>query len=178
MGSTWADYKSLTYTVMIEDQASFDQTAVRMYVAGSYSASDFVGGIHTSSSWGGERLITITDNSTLAEQLGVDGPNKWATLSNEISAMAAGYHLPEAAETGPFYLAFGPTLNPNSNRAGSITFYIKDIALVKTDGTTKLYADALDTPVGSVTVGELWCKFDVNDGTVIRTVVPEPTPAP
>jgi len=45
-----------------------------------------------------------------------------------------GYIIPASEDPGPFYFAFGPTLNANSNGTGRVRYYIKDIYLVKPNG--------------------------------------------
>jgi hypothetical protein len=184
-GKTWAEYTKLTYTVMVADQASWDWTSIRMYVAGSYAATDFGNdGAHSSSDWGSERLITVADNSTFATLLaattgdtsslativteGAAGPKDWATIEHPASKFAGGFKLPEATDTGPFIFAFGPTVNPNNHSAQAdkekfINYYIKDVALVQADGT----ALAADTGVN------FWTKFNTEFGEANTVMAPE-----
>ena len=180
-GKSWADYTKLTYTVMVADQASWDWTSIRMYVAGNYAASDFgADGAHTSGDWGGERMITIADNSTFAELLaagnaignhttvtdGATGPKDWATIEHPTSVMTGGKGTPSG--NGPFIFAFGPTVNPNNHSEQAaketlINYYIKDVALVDSTGA-KLTAD---------TGVNYWTKFNVDFGAANTIMVPE-----
>jgi hypothetical protein len=85
-------------------------------------------------------------------------------------------NYPDASATGPFYLAFGFTVNPNAAPAGTrITYYIKDVALIKEDGT-KLPNDDLRTADRNTTLGKFRVLFHGSEAEVTRTLEPEPEP--
>jgi hypothetical protein len=145
-GETWGDYKKLTYKVMIADQTSWDQPNTRAYVSGTYGSSNFQNGKYTQGNWGSHRLVIMelsplskllssTDNPAVTA--GATGPMKWATFEHDITdstTWKGGFHNPVATHPGPFYFAFGPTINQNNKRDGRIKYYIKDIYLVKENG--------------------------------------------
>jgi hypothetical protein len=182
-GSQWGDYKAMTFTVMVADEESYTHPAGRAHIVGNYPASNFTaGGIWTSSDWGSERLVNISGgaaNDTLKSILDDPGLYVWKRLEYPIDdpPSGSGYnaedYYPAEDAPGPFYFGLGLTLNPN-NTTGTVTYYIKDVALVTENGET-LSADALDTVFeGEITLGQLWCKFNVDTGTVVRTLEQEP----
>jgi hypothetical protein len=180
-GSTWSDYKKMTFTIMVTDEASYNQVSARAHIVGNYSASNFgTSGIYSNGNWGGERILNIeggTGTSTIKTILGDPGLNVWKVLEYDTSTFS-GSTVPAANATGPFYFGLGLTLNPNNldadNKGDTVAYYIKDIALVK-ENNDKLYADDLFVSFGSTSLGQIWCKFDVNNGLVVRTLEPEPS---
>jgi hypothetical protein len=148
-GEKWSDYQTLTYKVMIADQASWNQTSTRAYVTGNYGDSNFQNGKYTQGSWGGHRLV-IMENTTMSSLLSAGNsqisvpatkPMKWATFAHDVTTWTTGFSVPPANHPGPFYFAFGPTINQNNNASGRVTYYIKDIYLVKKEGGGRTQAD-------------------------------------
>jgi hypothetical protein len=188
-GSTWSDYKTITFTVMVADQTSYDESATRAYIGGSYQASTFgpSGTFTKLSGWNDARLVKITDGAVLKTLIDDPGLNIWKTVSYPIvmddipagqkdASYATATYYPAAAATGPFYFALGFSVNPNNGSGRTVTYYIKDVALVKADGTTKLLADSLmGTTSAGASVGQLKCIFSNDSGAkVIRTLEAEP----
>lgn len=184
-GGKWSDYATLTFTVMVTDQASYDETAARAHIMGNYPASSFgtTGVNSVMSNWNVARLVTISGGGTLSAILGNPGLYTWKTLSYPIAVdnslvdntYASATYYPAADAAGPFYFGLGLTVNPNSAADRTVTYYIKDVALVKADGTTKLPADDLGAAFGSTTVGQLKCIFSNAAGAVVnRTLETEP----
>jgi hypothetical protein len=190
-GSTWGDYKTLAFTVMVADQTSYSESAARAHIVGNYPASNFIettGAFSKLSSWNDARLVNISNGGTLSAIIGDPGLYAWKELSSPIvlediaadgksdSSYTTDSYYPAADAAGPFYFGLGLTVNPNSAADRTVTYYIKDVALVKADGT-KLLADDLATEFGSVTLGNLKCIFSNAAGAVVnRTLEAEPLP--
>jgi hypothetical protein len=188
-GTTWSDYKTITYTVMVTDQAVYDGTGARAFIGGSYTATALgaTGAFEKFQNWDDSRLVNITDNSTVSDLLESPGLNTWKTLSYPVviadipngqqsSGYLPGTYYPADTAAGPFYFALGLTTNPNQTpNPTSLTYYIKDVALVKADGTTKLPADDLGgTTSAGASVGSLKVIFNNNTGAVTRTLESPP----
>jgi hypothetical protein len=170
---------------MVADQASYDETAARAHIMGNYQASNFGanGAYSVLSNWNYARLVTISNGGTLSAIISAPGLYTWKELTYPIAvdnslvdgSYNAGTYYPAATATGSFYFGIGLTVNPNSAADRTVTYYIKDVALVKADGTTKLPADPLSTSFGSTTLGQLRCIFSNAAGAVVtRTLEPEP----
>jgi hypothetical protein len=177
----WSDYKKITFTILVADEGSYNHLSARAHIAGNYAADAFdAAGVHSAGDWGSERILNIANGNadqTINNILEDPGLNKWIVLEYETSTFS-GSTAPVATTTGPFYFGLGFTLNPNNlgddNKGDAVEYYIKDVALVKEDGT-KLLADDLATTFGSTTLGQLWCKFNVDFGAVTRSMEPAPT---
>ena len=186
-GSTWSDYKKLTFTVLVAEQGSYDNTGCRAYIVGNYQASDFgsTGRWNKQSGWNDARLVNINNGAVVSAILGSPGLNVWKTMESPIviadipsaqkdSAYAEATYYPAAGATGPFYFGLGLTVNPNGNPTQpTITYYIKDVALEKENGD-KLFADDLmgSTSAGA-SVGQLHCNFSTS-GVTQRVLEAEP----
>ncbi|MDR2069989.1 MAG: hypothetical protein LBP81_01025, partial [Treponema sp.] len=184
-GKTWSDYKEITFTVMVTDEDTYGKSA-RAYVAGNYAASVFgtTGENGVYSNWNAARLVKITDGTAVSTLLGDCGLSTWKTLAYPVvledlnndqkdSAYVPDTYYPGSEDTGPFYFGLGLTLNQN-NVSGTISYYIKDVALVESGGD-KLYADNINTAFDSTTLGQLKCIFHNTSGVVIRTQEPDPS---
>jgi hypothetical protein len=187
-GSTWSDYKTITFTVMVADQTSYDEAATRAYIGGSYQSSTFSAGVFSKlSNWNDSRLVKISDGATLSSLLGSPGLYTWKDLSYPVveadvpadqkdTSYAKDTYYPADNAAGPFFFALGFTVNPNSGSGRTVTYYIKDVALVKADGTTKLPADDLATTDGGASLGQFRVIFSNDAGAkVIRTLEAEPS---
>jgi hypothetical protein len=185
-GKTWSDYKKMTFTVLVADDASYNHVSARAHIVGNYPESNFTsGGVYTSGDWGSQRLVIIEagdGDATIKGVLENPGLNTWKKLEYPIdtppeSGYTTATYYPAAAAAGPFYFGLGFTLNPNNlandAKGDLLEYYIKDVALVEANGTT-LSADDLFDAVGNTTLGQLWCKFNVDHGNVIRTMEPDP----
>jgi hypothetical protein len=188
-GETWSEYATITYTVKVADSATWTQGACRAYIGGSYAESNFDnnGTFQKLSSWNDSRLVKITDGATPDAILGAGSAlYTWTTLSYPIvkADIAAGdldgsysdaTYYPAATATGPFYFSLGLSVNPNNAASATVIYYVKDVALVKADGVTRLPADDLDTAFKGTTLGQLHTIFsNAAGGKVIRTLEPEP----
>jgi uncharacterized repeat protein (TIGR02543 family) len=161
---TWADIKSITFKVLV---TSIPSANARAHIIGNYKRADLNanGVFNTASSWGSERMVNINNGANLSNILntanGTSGENlvgKWVTFTINIAdsdippapdpvpnnEYNRPVRYPAATDTGPFYLGAGIT----SSSAEGFTFYMKDVALVKTDGTTKIPNDDLETEDG------------------------------
>jgi hypothetical protein len=151
---------------------------------GNYAASVFgtTGRLNKQSGWNDARLVTIIGEGAMTAVVGTDYTlYGWKTLSYPVvladrtdaqkdATYAEATYYPAATATGPFYFGLGLT---GRNAQNPLTYYIKDVALVKADGTTKLLADDLDLPFGNTNLGQLNCQF--SGVTITRTMEPEPT---
>ncbi|MDR0645392.1 MAG: hypothetical protein LBG05_10915, partial [Treponema sp.] len=187
-GSTWSDYETITFTVMVTDQDSYDETAARAHIMGNYPSSSFgtTGTFSKLSNWNDARLVNISNGGTLSTIIDSPGLYTWKELSYPIvtenipdGQKDGGYvtetYYPTTDAVGPFYFGIGLTVNPNSAADRTVTYYIKDVALVKAD-ETKLPADDLATTFGGTTLGQLKCIFSTAAGAVVtRTLEPEPS---
>ena len=184
-GSTWADYKTITFTVMVADETSYEESATRAYIGGSYTAANFgsTGAFTKMSSWNDSRLVKISDGASLKSLIEEPGLNVWKTVSYPVvtaditeaqkdTSYASATYYPAGTATGPFYFALGFTVNPNNGSGRTVTYYIKDVALVKADGTTKLVADDLmgATSAGA-SVGQLKTIFSNDSGARVDRVL-------
>jgi hypothetical protein len=198
-GTTWSDYKTITYTIMVADQQSYNLDTGRGYVLGHIPENQFSNNANTpggfsyrgpgaygNTNWGNLRLMNFGDAKRIAELIGEPGLYEWGVLSYPIvradipdSIKVSGYPASPAVypadnATGPFYFSLGLTVNPNSAPAGTrVTYYIKDIALVKEDGT-KLYADDLRISARNTTLGQFRFLGNQSEGQVIRSLEPVP----
>ena len=177
-GAQWSDYTKLTFSVMIADQEVLDMSSnVRAHIVGNVPAADIGNnGIwNKQSGWGDARLVTISNSGSTKSIVGEDYElYTWKVLENSITNTGnSGYvpatYYPAADATGPFFFGLGIT---GQNNTTFVTYYIKDVALVKSDGT-KLPADDIGAPFGSTTLGQLKCQFT----SVVpeRTLEPEPS---
>lgn len=178
-GSTWADYKKLTFSVMVAEQGSYDNTGCRAYIVGNYQASNFgsTGIWNKQSSWNDARLVNINNGATVKAILGEPGLNVWKAIESPIvmadipegqkdSTYIQATYYPADTATGPFYFGLGLTVNPNGNPTQpTITYYIKDIALVKADGTKLPADDLMGTTSAGASVGRLYCNFSTSGVT-------------
>ncbi|MDR1127487.1 MAG: hypothetical protein LBL06_05100 [Treponema sp.] len=151
-GATWSDYKKMTFTVMVADETSYNHLSARAHIAGNYSASQFTNGIHTAGDWGSERILNIANGNAddiIKGILGDPGLNVWKVLEYDTSSFS-GTGVPASDAAGPFLFGLGLTLNPNNLADGSkgeaVTYYIKDVALVKDNGD-KLSPTTLVSPL-------------------------------
>jgi hypothetical protein len=188
VGSTWSDYKKLTFTVLVADQGSYDNTACRAYIVGNYQASNFgsTGVWSKTSSWNDARLVNINNGATVKAILGEPGLNVWKTIESPIvladipdgqkdSSYLQATYYPADTATGPFYFGLGLTVNPNGGPTQpTITYYIKDIALVKEDGTKLPADDLMGTTSAGASVGQLYCNFSTS-GVTERVLEAAPT---
>jgi hypothetical protein len=153
----------MTFTVMVADEASYTHAHTRAHIVGNYPAVNFQNnGIYTNTSWGNERILTIENGSgttTIKTIIGDPGLNVWKVLEYNISGFSNISLSPNGGDTGPFYFGLGFTLNPNnlgSNQKGdTVEYYIKDVALVKTDGTKLPADDPAAILSGSITLGQM-----------------------
>jgi hypothetical protein len=188
-GSVWGDYKTITFTVMLADEASNTESAVRAHIMGNYPASNFgdSGTFSKLSSWNDARLVNISNGGAMSTIIGTDYTLfTWKELSYPIvlddipsgqkdNSYARETYYPASDAADPFYFGLGLSINPNSAADRTVTYYIKDVALVKADGT-KLPADDLATVFGNTTLGQLKCIFSNAAGAkVIRTLEAEPS---
>jgi hypothetical protein len=185
-GSTWSDYTSITFSVMVTEEDTYAKST-RAYIVGNYPATAFnttTGANSVYSNWNAARLVKITDGTVTSTLLENCGLYTWKTLTYSVvldsipgdqkdgSYNQATYY-PGAAAAGPFYFGLGLTVNP-SNASGTVAYYIRDVALVKAGGE-KLPADDLATAFGSTTLGQLKCIFNNTEGAVTRTMEAEPS---
>jgi hypothetical protein len=165
-GDHWSDYTKWTFSVLVADQATLDHTAARGTIAGNYTTSVFgATGVYTLTDWGSQRIVDILAGQAapaLKTYLGDPALLAWTT--KEIDIPATGGLVPAANATGPFYFGLGFTVNQNSG-SGSVSYYIKDVALSNADGSKLVPADDLV---------QFWCQFSTS-GTVTRTLEVEPT---
>jgi hypothetical protein len=171
-GSTWGDYKTLTFTVAV-GKANYELPYTRGFVVGNYAVGRFyTEGRVWNGDWGGDRFLKLPgdinateanasghwggdggDVNTFKTMLGNPGIKTWKVLSYPIvrSEFEASKYknpgylgggndqatYPNDTDAGPFYLGLGFCLNANNIADGeTITYYLKDVALVKEDGTT------------------------------------------
>jgi hypothetical protein len=177
-GKTWSDYKNFTFTVMVADQTSYDESVTRAHIVGNFSATNFNanGQYSKMSDWGSDRFVIISNGAAFNSLLGGAALYEWKVLSYPIT-LDGGHSTaltPADESAGPFIFGLGFTVNPNTAAERTVTYYIKDVALVEGDGT-KLFADALATPFNSTTLGQLKCVYSNAVGAVVnRTLEPEP----
>ncbi|GHV89245.1 hypothetical protein AGMMS50267_16050 [Spirochaetia bacterium] len=219
-GSTWGDYKTITFTVAVGTQANYELPKTRGFVVGNYTPARFyTEGRVWNGDWGGDRFLKFpgdpsaadgfggdgVDTTTFKTMLGNPGLKRWKVLSYPIvrsdidgtvykndgylggNTQAA---YPAGTDAGPFYLGLGFCLNANTIADGdTITYYLKDVALVKADGT-KLPPDdfgtifairgpnTMDPDTGSFTIpgdettttlGNLWVKGHESRGSLVRS---------
>jgi hypothetical protein len=187
-GTTWSDYTSISFQVMVADNASYTETAARAHIMGNYQASNFsaTGANSVMQDWNIARLVTISNGGTLSNIIGNPGLYTWKELSYSIAvnnpqvdgAYAGDTYYPAAEATGPFYFGIGFTVNPNSAAERTVTYYIKNVALVNTEGI-KLPADDFSITFNNTTLGQLRCMFSNVAGAVVnRTMEPEPVAPP
>ena len=187
-GSTWSDYKKLTFTVLVADQGSYDNTACRAYIVGSYQASNFgsTGVWSKNNGWNDARLVNINNGAVLSAILGSPGLNVWKTMESTIiiedipteqkdNQYAPDTYYPAAGATGPFYFGLGLTVNPNGGPTQpTITYYIKDVALVKENGDELPADDLMGSTSAGASVGQLYCSFSTS-GVTQRVLEAEPS---
>jgi hypothetical protein len=138
-------------------------------------------------------MVNINNGANLSNILntanGTSGENlvgKWVTFTVNIAGSdipvnpnpgANDYNrtglYPAATDTGHFYLGAGIT----SSSAEGFTFYMKDVALVKTDGTTKIPNDDLETedPTGGAKLRSFFFS-GTGAGTCVRGEGYDPNP--
>jgi hypothetical protein len=183
----WSDIKSITFKVRVDETTSYNNTGGRAYVLGNYARSVFnnAGAYVTSNNWNAYRLYNFANSANVGTGiLGGTSTNsrqgKWVTFTWDIGptqadvpstyrdgAYTATYY-PAATATGPFYFGVGITTNSNT-----ITYYIKDVALVKSNGNT-IANDDLDTVdgTGSPKLGSFY--FAANN-SITRAMVAAPS---
>jgi hypothetical protein len=193
---TWADIKTITFKIRVDDANSYANTGGRMHVMGNYNEAAFsASGAYTvSSNWNYLRLVYYANNVSVAAILnqtpgdpknnnaGLNNPStsllgQWIEYEMDVSedstvrdaayqsTAAGGY--PAATASGPFY--FGAGL---SSSGSAVTYYIKDVALVKENGA-KIANDPLTETVSGTPLGSFYFSSSAN--TVTRAVVYEPT---
>lgn len=195
-GAKWSDYAKITFKVLVDDMPTINMAYTRAHIVGNYPAGNFNSGtgIYTrGSNWHYARLVTISNSGAMSNILGTDYQvSTWKTLEYSIakdnplvdSAYENGgeeSYYPAADDIGPFYLGIGLSVNPNNDKTGFVTYYVKDMALVSADGTKTAPADDLTAAFStSVQVGQIWCKFsaaeEILNSKVERSIVPNPVP--
>jgi len=165
-GKKWADIKSVTYTIYINDAATLAITEGRQMVVGLINEVAFSGanddgttGFYYNSAWGQLRMVYADASVNAWLESGKDaqgekgGKDKWVTIVRDVNPLASSYTgkdnsgnnvpgiTPAGAtgtvdttiDLGTYYLGIGAGCR-NTNIA---SYYIKDVALVDSDGTTK-----------------------------------------
>jgi hypothetical protein len=146
-GVTWDDIQSVTYTLYVSDAGTLT-TEVRQYVVGAILEGSFpITGAYVNSSWGQIRIVyqdsanmgaLLASGKNSAGQAG--GKDEWVKITKDVVPIASSYGTGTSGITvvGPgitvstYYMAV-----VGGTRAGNaaLQYYIKDVALVKTDGT-------------------------------------------
>jgi hypothetical protein len=177
-GKKWSDYKEMTYTVLVNDEATLGYTGsqIRSHIVGNYALSEFGnnGEMNKQSGWGSDRLLIINNGGSISAILGEEYQSgTWKTLTYSITTPDTGANkVPAADAAGPFYLGIGFAVN-NGGDTDAATYYVKDVALIETNDT-KLPADPLDTTDGTLSLGQLRTRFQTGLG-VTRTLEAEPS---
>jgi hypothetical protein len=181
-GTPWSAYKKMTYTVYIQagsETLTFTNNEIRSHIVGNFQPSVFnsQGEYYTGSSWGPQRWLIIANNVGISSIVGSDYVGgTWKTLTYDLSPDDVD-HDPAlkltAGDTGPWYLGIGFTINETNASGKRVVYWVKDVALVKENGD-KLYADDLQTPLGSRTLGQLRVRYQGGDGVTRSSLEPLP----
>jgi endo-1,4-beta-xylanase len=189
-GETWSNFKEITFKVRVDDNASYNNTGGRLHVYGFWSSGFANGWMGLGGGWDATlRLIwyqkglngvgtasTVPISTILGKNTAPPSSlvGQWVTYTLSIANNATdnvyignynGDNYPAGTSTGPWILGAGLTTN-----SGAISYYIKDVALVRKDNT-QLNPDAFTgNSLGSYSISQ-------NSSTdVTRTVVDEPGP--
>jgi len=147
-GVTWGNIRSVTYTLYVSDSTTFGAT-VRPYLIGSLNTGTIANtGVFPgpSSGWGNARML-FRDNEAMSAYLargtnsaGQAGKqNEWVTITWNVSPLASSYGtttgvtiVSSTTNQRTYYLA---VVGGCVAGGTAISYYIKDVALVGTDGT-------------------------------------------
>jgi uncharacterized repeat protein (TIGR02543 family) len=177
--TTWSDLTAITFKIRVDDPATYGTTG-RINVLGNFAATHFNanGANNVVGDWGVLwRMIGYTGSNVAIDGIlnhngGTPAESRmgvWVEYTFDVTPDRSyknnydGTNYPAAAATGPFFLGVG--LATQSTR---VEYYIKDIALIKTDGTTLIPHDPLTDTQGDTPLGDFYWASATN-GTLTRS---------
>lgn len=173
IGVKWADIKSVTYTVFVNDATTFAVGEGRQMVVGAFNENAFTGlntdgttGFYYNSAWGQLRMVFADASITAWLSSGKNaagaagGKDEWVTITRDVNPLAASYTGKDnSGNTVSQVTPVGASGTPDANldlrtyyigvgvgcrNANVASYYIKDVALVKEDGTKYPATDFAD----------------------------------